>query len=180
MPHLIQPATTGRSKCRGCGAAIQAGVLRFGESLPNPFAEGETTHWYHLECAGFKRPESLLETLQARTEPLEGADAEALAAEAQRGIDHRRLPRINGAERDPSGRAQCRSCKAVIVKGAWRIPLVFFEEGRFSAGGSIHVPCAQAYFETADVMARVKRFSPGLTEPDLREIEAELSRSGPA
>ena len=82
---------------------------------------------------------------------------------------------VDGAERDPSGRAQCRSCKAVIAKGAWRIPLVFFEEGRFSAGGSIHVPCAQAYFETIDVMGRVKRFAPGLTEADLREIETELA-----
>ncbi|HSB61314.1 MAG TPA: PARP-type zinc finger-containing protein, partial [Vicinamibacteria bacterium] len=70
MPHVIQPATTARAKCRGCGERIGAGVLRFGESLPNPFADGETTHWFHLDCAAFKRPEPFLEAVEARTEPL--------------------------------------------------------------------------------------------------------------
>ena len=56
MPHLIDAAPTGRAKCRGCGGKIDAGALRFGEALPNPFAEGETTHWFHLECGAFKRP----------------------------------------------------------------------------------------------------------------------------
>ena len=42
MPHVIEPAPTGRAKCRGCGEKIGAGELRFGESLPNPFAEGES------------------------------------------------------------------------------------------------------------------------------------------
>jgi Poly(ADP-ribose) polymerase and DNA-Ligase Zn-finger region len=172
MPHVIQPATTARAKCRGCGEKIAAGELRFGESLPNPFADGETTYWFHLECAAFKRPEPLLETLEALPAPLD--DAERLKAEAQRGITHRRLPRVSGAERAPSGRAQCRSCHQTIEKGAWRIPLVFYEEGRFAPSGSIHVSCAQAYLETTDVLARLKRFSPGLTEADLSEIQAEL------
>lgn len=172
MPHVIEPAATARSKCRGCGERIASGVLRFGESLPNPFAEGETTHWFHLDCAAFKRPEPLLETLEARSEPLEGALD--LKAAARRGIEHRRLPRVSGAERAASGRAQCRSCKLAIEKGAWRIPLVFYEEGRFSPAGYIHVPCAQAYFETTDLLPRLKRFSPGLSEGDLKELEAEL------
>lgn len=176
MPHVIQPATTARAKCRGCGEKIAAGELRFGESLPNPFADGETTHWFHLECAAFKRPEPFLETLEARTEPLD--EAERLKAEAQRGIAHRRLSRVSGAERAPSGRAQCRSCHNTIEKGAWRIPLVFYEEGRFAPSGSIHVSCAQAYFETTDVLPRLKRFSPSLGEADLKEIQAELQ--GPA
>jgi hypothetical protein len=173
MPHLIEPASTGRAKCRGCGQPIAAGELRFGESLPNPFADGETTHWFHLECAAFKRPEPFLEALEARPEPLE--EGERLAAEAKRGIAHRRLPRIGGAERAPSGRAQCRSCRAPIEKGAWRIPLVFYEEGRFSPAGSIHVPCAKAYFETTDVVPRLKRFSPGLSEDDLKDLQAQLA-----
>ncbi len=174
MPHAIEPAVTARSKCRGCGERIAAGVLRFGESLPNPFAEGETTHWFHLDCAAFKRPEPLLETLEARTEPLDGA--ERLKSEAKRGMDHRRLPRINGAERDPSGRAQCRSCKVPIPKGTWRITLVFYEEGQFQAAGSIHPKCAQAYFETTDVVPRLRHFSRSLTDQDAKELQAELER----
>jgi len=176
VPHLIQPATTGRSKCRGCGEHIAAGVSRFGENLPNPFAEGETTHWFHLDCAAFKRPKPFLETLEARPEQLD--DAERLLAEARRGLAHRRLPRINGAERDPSGRAQCRSCRASIPKGAWRIPLVFYEEGRFAPSGFIHVGCAQAYFETTDVLTRLKRFAPSLSEEDLKALAAGLAGTG--
>jgi hypothetical protein len=175
MPHVIEPAATGRSKCRGCGQGIAAGVLRFGEAVANPFAEGETTHWFHVECGAFKRPEPFLPALEAAKEGIE--DAERLMAEARRGIDHPRTTRINGAERDPSGRAQCRSCRESIAKGSWRIPLVFYEEGRFMPSGFIHPSCAGTYFETTDVVSRIRRFSPGLSETDLQEIGAELQRS---
>ena len=172
MPHVIQPAATGRAKCRGCGKPIAAGTLRFGESLQNPFAEGETTHWFHPPCAAFKRPQPFLETIEAAGVGLE--NAEHLAAEARLGLAHRRLPRVSGAERSPSGQAQCRSCHERIGKGVWRIPLVFYEEGRFAPAGFIHLPCAQAYLETTDVLPRLKHFSPTLSEDDLREIETEL------
>jgi poly [ADP-ribose] polymerase len=176
MPHLIQPASSGRAKCRGCGEPIAAGELRFGESLPNPFADGETTHWFHLDCAALKRPEPFLETLEAQTEPL--VDAERLAAAARFGLAHRRLPRINGAERAPSGRAQCRSCRASIEKGTWRIPLVFYEDGRFAQAGYIHASCSQAYFETSDVLQRITRFSRTLSDEDLRDLQAALGPTG--
>jgi hypothetical protein len=172
LPHQIQPAASGRAKCRGCGRAIAAGELRFGETLPNPFADGDMTQWFHLACGAYKRPEPFLETVEALTEPL--PDAERLLAEAKKGIEHRRLPRVNGAERAPSGRAQCRSCKTSIDKGAWRIPLVFFEEGRFEPAGSIHLRCVRAYLETTDVVPRVKQFAPDLSDADLAEIEALL------
>ena len=175
MPHVIQTAATGRAKCRGCGERIASGQLRFGESLPNPFAEGETTHWFHLQCAAFKRPEPLLETLDAAPEPI--PDAERLRGEAKQGLEHRRLPRVSGAMRSPSSQAQCRSCHERIAKGVWRIPLVFYEEGRFAAAGFIHVPCAKAYLETTDVLARLKHFSPTLTDEDLREVQTELGAS---
>lgn len=172
MPHVVEPAPTGRAKCRGCGEKVAQGELRFGESLPNPFAEGETTHWFHLECAAYKRPEPFLETLEARPEPL--GDQDRLVAEARKGIAHRRLPRVSGAERAPSGRAQCRACRTPIEKGAWRIPLVFYEEGQFAPSGSIHLACARAYLESTEVMPRIRRFSPGLSEADLQAIQAEL------
>lgn len=175
MPHVIEPATSARAKCRGCGRAIAAGELRFGERQPNPFAEGEMTLWFHLDCAAYKRPETLLEALAERTEPLD--DRARLESEARRGIDHRRLPRVDGAGRAPTGRARCRSCREAIEKGAWRIPLVFFEEGRFNPGGFIHARCARAYFETADLLARIRRFSPELAEADLAALQAELEAS---
>ena len=65
MPHSIEPATSGRAKCRGCGRPIDKGELRLGERLPNPYAEGEMTLWFHPTCAAYKRPEALLEALAA-------------------------------------------------------------------------------------------------------------------
>src|SRR5262249_46775725 len=138
------------------------------------FADGEMTHWFHPLCAAYKRPEPLLETLESRTEPIE--EQERFVAAARDGVAHPRLPRINGAERASSGRAECRSCHEPSAKGAWRIPLVFYEEGRFSAAGFIHVPCAPKYFETAtDVLPRIRHFAPALTEDDVKEIEAQLA-----
>ncbi len=136
------------------------------------------THWFHVECAAFKRPEPFLETLPARGEqPI--ADAERLLAEAQRGIAHRRLPRINGAEQASSGRAECRSCRTPIAKGAWRLALVYYEDGRFAPSGFVHAGCAQEYFETTDLLARVRRFSPGLGDEDLRALQVELESPRP-
>jgi len=175
MAHVIEPASSARAKCRGCGDPIAAGELRFGERLPNPFADGEMTHWFHLDCAAFKRPAPFLETLEAREAPLDGG--ERLGEEARRGVAHRRLPRIDGADRAPSGRAQCRSCRETIEKGAWRISLVFYEDGRFAPSGFIHVRCSQAYFETTDVLDRVRRFSRDLSDEDLRALQAELDGS---
>jgi hypothetical protein len=157
---------------------IAAGELRFGESVANPFAEGETIHWFHLDCASFKRPEPFLATLEAGMEPL--ADGERLTAEAKLGMEHHRVPRINGVERAASGRAQCRSCRTAIEKGAWRISLVFYEEGRFAPAGYVHVRCAQTYFETIDIVARLRRFSPALAEPDLKAIAEELQAPQPS
>lgn len=175
MAHLIEHASSARAKCRGCGNRIAAGELRFGERLPNPYAEGETTQWFHLDCAAYKRPDPFLETLEERTEPLDGA--ERLAAEAKLGIAHRRLPRVNGVERASSGRAQCRHCREKIEKGAWRIVLVFYEEGRFAPSGYIHLPCAGAYLETIDVLPRLQRFSPALSDADLKDLQTELQGS---
>jgi Poly(ADP-ribose) polymerase and DNA-Ligase Zn-finger region len=175
MAHVIEPASSARAKCRGCGERIAAGVLRFGESVPNPFGEGEAMHWFHVDCAALRRPEALLEALAARTEPL--ADSERLSAEAQFGVAHPRLARLNGAERSPSARAQCRSCHTAIEKGAWRIVLIFYEEGRFMPGGFVHARCARTYFETSELASRLRRFSPALTDEDWKDLESELARA---
>jgi hypothetical protein len=136
------------------------------------------THWFHPLCAAYKRPQPILETLESRTETEPIEDQERLVAAAREGVAHPRLARINGAERASSGRAECRSCHAPIAKGAWRIPLVFYEDGRFAAAGFIHVPCAPKYFETAaDVMPRIRHFAPALAADDVKEIEAQLAAS---
>jgi len=176
MSHSIEPAASGRATCRGCGRKIAKGELRFGERHPNPFAdEGEMVLWFHLLCGAYKRPEPLLEALEETDQAVE--DVEVLRAEAKRSLEHRRLPRIDGAERASSGRASCRQCREKIQKDGWRIRLVYFEDDRFTPSGFLHAGCADAYFETGDVIARVTPFSKDLGEDDVGELESDISAS---
>lgn len=177
MTHVFEPAASGRAKCRGCGQALAKGELRFGERLPNPFAEGELTHWFHPACAAYKRPDAFLEGLQAATGEI--ADRAGLERRAQASLAHKRLPRIDGAERASSGQAKCRQCREAIPKGAWRIRLVFHEEGTFSPGGFIHLACREAYFEGADIAEPLLHFSAALSDEDRAALRAELGPSPP-
>lgn len=165
MPHVIEHAASGRAKCRGCGRAIDKGELRFGESVPNAFGDGETTLWFHLRCAAYKRPEPFLEVLRgdvpAQISDDEFGVARALEAAAEFGIAHRRVPRVDKADRAPTGRARCRSCREMIGKGSWRIGLVFFEGYRFQPSGYVHASCAAQYFGTTDLEERIAWFTAG-------------------
>lgn len=177
MSHVFEPAASGRSKCRGCGQAIPRGELRFGERIANPFAEGETTVWFHPACAAYKRPEPLMQAL-AETQR-EILDREKLERAAQSSLAHRRLPRIDGADRAPSSQARCRHCREPIARGSWRIRLAFHQDGRFTPGGYIHLACSKDYFETDDILDHVLHFSAALsgTERDeLRQAWANQSR----
>jgi hypothetical protein len=170
--HLLEPAATGRSKCKACGRAIARGALRFGERLPNPFADADMTWWFHPACAAYRRPQVFLDAA-AVTATL--PDFERLKAEAQRGIDHRRLPRINGVERARSARARCRACREPIAKDAWRIPLVTFDEGMFNPAGNIHVACSAAYFGTADIFARLEPYTVDLPADAVADLKTTLA-----
>jgi hypothetical protein len=172
VAHVIESASSGRAKCRSCDQPIAKGDLRFGERQPNAFGDGEMTLSFHLTCGAYSRPEPFLEAQGTAAPDLQ---LEALAAAAHFGIAHRRVPRLHGAERASSGRAHCRSCRELIGKGEWRLPLVFFEEYRFSPGGYIHASCAREYFETVELISRIKHFSPDLREPELAEIASALA-----
>jgi hypothetical protein len=174
MPHVFEPAPTGRAKCRGCGLPIDKGAIRFGERIPNPFAEGETTLWFHPLCGAYKRPEAMLEALAQPPTDVPGVDA--LERAARGNSAQRRLPRISGAERAPTGQAKCRHCHEPIPRGAWRIRLVFYEEGRFSPAGFVHLTCRGDYFETSDILAPLLHFSPDLSD----EERADLVRNAAA
>jgi hypothetical protein len=171
MPHVFEPATSGRAKCRGCGQRIEQGELRFGERIPNPYAEGETTLWFHPLCAAYKRPEAMLEALGQPE--VNVPSREALERAARGSSAFRRLPRIDGAERAPSGQAKCRSCHEPIARGDWRIRLVFYEQGRFSPGGFVHLACRGTYFENNDILEPLLHFSKGLND----EERADLTRT---
>ena len=166
MSHVFEPAPTGRAKCRGCGQAIDKGVLRFGEHVPNQYGEGEATLWFHPRCAAFKRPEAFLETLSPAID-----DHAELERIAKASALHKRVPRVDGAERASSGQAACRPCREKIEKGAWRIRLSIYDEGRFAAAGFLHMGCRPAYFEDHDVLEAVLFFSPKLSDADREELK---------
>jgi hypothetical protein len=155
VPHVFEPASSGRSKCRGCGRPIQKGELRFGASVPNLFAEGDTTLWFHPPCAACKFPQALLEALEQTTHSI--PDREGLESMARKSIAHERLQRIDGAERSPTGQAKCRNCHESIEKGSWRIRV----------------------FETDDLRDHLLRFSPDLGDPDRDELIRELGAQPP-
>ena len=175
MPHVIEAASSGRAKCRGCDQAIAKGELRFGERLPNAFGEGEMTLWFHLICAAYKRPASFLEALRSAETRAAIERAGELEAAAEFGIAHRRLPRVTGADRAPTARARCRHCRELIAKDTWRIALVFFEEYRFQPSGFIHAACAREYLETIDLVERVRHFSSALAPAELDDFAAALA-----
>lgn len=126
------------------------------------------TLWFHPLCAAYKRPQPVLEALAGKIEGV--PDRENLERAALKSGTHRRVPRIDGAERSPSGQARCRSCHEPIARGTWRIRIVFYEEGRFSPGGYLHLTCRKAYFETEDVSDQVLHFSPALSDADREEL----------
>lgn len=183
MPHVIEHAASGRAKCRGCGKKIDKDELRFGESRPNAFGDGEMTLWFHLPCAAYKRPEPFLELLDGVTAEEVVTDelgvALALRPSAEFGIENRRLPRLDQVDKAPTGRARCRSCRELIEKDSWRIGLVFFEEYRFEPSGFIHARCAAEYFGTTNIIDRVRYFNPDLEKPELEDIAKAATRSQP-
>lgn len=125
------------------------------------------TVWFHPACAAYKRPETLLEALG---ETAQVSDRESLERAARASLAHRRLPRIDGAERSPGAQAKCRHCREPIARGSWRIRLVFWEEGRFAPGGFVHLDCRKAYFETGDVLDRLLYFSRDLSQDEREEL----------
>ena len=160
MTHRIEAASSGRAKCRACGKVISKGEVRFGEVAPNAFGDGEMTLWFHPACAALAHPEPLLELLADDTDTELLDDVAALRSQAEFSQQHHRLTRIAGGQRAPTGRARCRHCKEPIAKDEWRIALGFFEDGRMQPGGFIHDSCAVDYFETDELLDRVRHFSP--------------------
>lgn len=168
----IEAATSGRARCRSCGENIGKGEKRFGESIPNAYAEGEAVVWFHLACGACVRGEKFAPLLANHPDLPE---RDFLESQAALTAAFPRSARLLRAERASSGRARCRSCKEVIDKGRFRLCLGIFEEGRMEPIGFIHVACSLPYFGTAALEARIQRLSPGLAAADLEEIARDLA-----
>ena len=157
MPDRIELATSGRSRCRACRRAIDKGGERFAEAVPNPVADGESQHYYHLDCAAERRPKAFAALLPTLDPPR--PDLAPLGLNAQLALEHPRLERLGVLERAKSARAACRRCRDSIDKGAWRLALQPIEEGRLGAWGFIHLTCAGAYTGIKPSLDRLTRYS---------------------
>lgn len=173
--HTFANAPSGRSKCRGCSASIGKDTLRFGERLPNPFGDGDMTHWHHPPCAARRRPEPFLEAVNALSPDL--PELAGMRKAAEHAVAHPRLQRIGCAERAASGRARCRHCRELIEENTWRIPLIFFNDDAYASSGFIHLTCAADYCGTPEVSDSVLHFAAALSAEDLAAVDALLKAS---
>jgi hypothetical protein len=167
---IIEPARTGRAKCRRCGEPLNKGELRFGESVPNAFGEGEARHWFHLGCAAEKRPDKLARALEAY--PAEVPDRGALRTAAASGVDNPRLVEIRRAERAPSGRARCQECREIIAKGELRVAVEREDEMPVAQVSYVHAACAAKRFGTRGLIDKLRRTSPELEPQDFEAFAA--------
>ena len=182
MPDRLEPAASGRARCRACNGKIDKGTLRFGEELAGAYGEGgePSVFWFHPLCAAQRRAEKVLPLLREHPQAVELPDREELLATAEEGVSHPRLERLAGAERAASGRARCRQCQELIAAGAWRLRLsTFGESGFFDPLGFIHVGCAPAYLELPELKPeqlrpRLQQATPELDATALEEIAAAV------
>lgn len=157
MPDRIELASSGRARCRACRRPIAKGQERFAEAVPNPVAEGESQHYYHVECAAERRPKPF-SALLAALDPAR-PELAALAAAAALASANHRLERLGVLERAKSARAACRQCHEPIEKDAWRVALQPIEEGRLAAWGFVHLGCAGAYTGIKPTLERLTRYT---------------------
>lgn len=171
MPDRIEIASTGRARCRACRRAIGKGEERFAEAAPNPVAEGETQHYYHVPCAAERRPKAFAQ-LCAGLEPPR-PELAALREAAALAIDHHRLERLGVIERAKSARANCRLCRELIEKDTWRVAVQPLEDGRLGAWGFLHLRCVGSYAGVKPSAERLLRYSE-LSPEACQEISAVL------
>ncbi len=179
MPHLIEPASSGRSRCRGCQQKIEKDRLRLGVAVPNPFGDGETHHYYHLLCGALRQPEAFLEVADSDLEAASSNEETSLEIEkcgehAKMSQQHRRLRRLVRAERASSGRARCRHCRETIDKGSYRFALEIVDDGMANAAGFVHVTCAPDYVGTTNYMMELVAPRSELHQDELEEVRRQL------
>jgi len=171
MPDRIEVASSGRARCRACRRAIGKGEERFAEAVPNPVAEGESQHYYHLACAAERRAKAFAGLLPALDPPR--PELAPLGEAAALALVHHRLERLGALERAKSARAACRQCREPIERDGWRVAIQPIEDGRLAAWGFVHLACAGAYAGVKPSPERLMRYSE-LEASDRAEIEAAL------
>jgi poly [ADP-ribose] polymerase len=180
MADKIEAAKSGRASCRTCREPIAKGELRFGEEVPNMFAEGEPTYqWHHLACAATKKAGKLKAALAAFEGDVPGR------AELEKTIEEKaakeKPANFPYAERASTGRSRCLECREAISKGELRVAIEReVETGSFTRKGAgyLHTKCALAHTKDATLKDSVLANSPALAPADRDELSRSLSSAG--
>jgi hypothetical protein len=173
MSDVIEVASSARSKCRACREKIDKGVLRFGESVPNAFGEGDATHWFHLGCAAERRPEKLQAALGEYSGEI--PDREALEKVVSDNAKNPRLAEVRRAEHAPTGRAGCQHCREKIAKDDLRVAFEREPEpGQMATTSYVHLACAAEFFGADGLADKLRRTSADLDASDLEKISAAI------
>lgn len=169
MPDVIEPASTGRAKCRRCGGKIDKGMLRFGESVANAFGEGEATHWFHVACAAESRPQKLEPVL--RSTPVDLPDREVIEKAMADGIENPQLLMIKRVDRAPTGRATCQHCREKIEKGTLRVAIEReTEAAAMNTVSFVHARCIREHVGNIGLVDKLRRTSPELSTEEFDEL----------
>jgi len=153
-PYVIEPARSGRSKCKACRRPIAKDTLRFGFLIEGPFGAGYL--WHHLNCAARRHADRLEEAyaLRAWADGVEVPPIESLrekAAKAEREREERKTAPY--AERAPTGRAACKQCGEAIAQGSYRVVMLRSVEfgGQVRRGPvNVHPACVAAEMRRED------------------------------
>jgi len=169
MANWIEAAKSGRAKCRQCKQAIGKGDLRLGHEFESQF--GESTYWYHLKCAADAKPVELQEAMDSFTDDIpDKADLEKALKGAKKHVKATVFPY---AERAPSGRSSCISCKDKIPKEELRVAVEEeIDTGSFVTKGAryLHAKCASDYTGEDKLLDLLKAHSTTLEDKDIAEL----------
>jgi poly [ADP-ribose] polymerase len=176
MGHIIEPAKSGRAKCRSCKKTIEKDSLRLGEEIIDQFGSGGTTHvWHHVECAAEKKPDQL----RAAMAEYDGEIPDRAKLEKKLSESAKKLPpgMFPYAEKAPTGRSKCMACEESIDKDTLRVAIEReVDTGTFKTKGAgyLHPMCAADFTGDKGMFAKVKANSRDLSKDQLAELEAAL------
>lgn len=176
MGHIIEPAKSGRAKCRSCKKTIEKGSLRLGEEILDQFGSGGTTHvWHHVECAAEKKPDQLRAAMAEYDGEIPDRDKlEKKLAESAKKLPPGMFPY---AENASTGRSKCMACQESIAKDTLRVAIEReVDTGMFKTKGPgyLHPMCAADFTGDKGMFPKVKENSRDLSKEQLAELEAAL------
>ena len=176
MSHTIEPAKSGRAKCRKCREKIDKGDLRFGHALASQFSDEPAYQWYHLKCAAEKVAADLATTLSTYTGDIpDRAEIDELISQNRRKQKPTTFPYADIAS---SARSSCQVCETKIEKGEFRVAIEReIDAGGFTrmGAGYLHVNCAREYEDTPDdLVDEIRRNSISLEESEIDDVVQQL------